>query len=93
MRHLSLFERAPAAYVSGANFYTNAGPGTTPGFLLSGYFRGASFNDGGSYGYYWSSTAYDSSSAYGLVFPSSYVNSANGNSRRFGFSVRCLANS
>ena len=72
-------------------FYTQAGPGTTPNFLLAGYYNSGSFSSGGSYGYYWSSTSGSGGSgARGLSFNSSYVNSAVLSSRRRGYSVRCL---
>ena len=72
-------------------FYTQAGPGTVPNFLLGGYYAGGSFYNGGSSGGYWSATSYSSSaSARRLYFNSSYVSSANSDSRRRGFSVRCI---
>ena len=71
-------------------FYTTAGPGTTPNFLLAGYYRSSTFGDGGAYGNYWSSASYSSTNAYDLGFGSSYVGSANAGSRRSGFSVRCV---
>ncbi|MBR0488264.1 hypothetical protein IJJ39_01145 [Candidatus Saccharibacteria bacterium] len=71
-------------------FLSLAGPGTTPNFLLSGYFNGTSFSDGGSYGYYWSSTVNGSSYAYDLFFGSGSVYPADYSSRRRGFPVRCL---
>ena len=77
-------------YESAGTFYTNAGPGTTPNFLLAGYYYSGSFNNGGSYGYYWSSTSYSSTSAYSLIFSSSSVLSADYYNRRGGFSVRCV---
>ncbi|MBQ3470441.1 hypothetical protein IJH23_01880, partial [Candidatus Saccharibacteria bacterium] len=78
-------------YESSATFYNNAGPGTTPGFLLAGLYSNGSFGNGGSYGRYWSSTSFSgTSSARDLYFDSSSVNSARGSSRRYGFSVRCL---
>ena len=77
-------------YQSAATFYNNAGPGTTPNFLLAGYYIFGSFGNGGSYGYYWSSTAYSSTYAYFLYFSSRSVNSANYNGRRVGVSVRCV---
>ena len=73
-----------------ATFYNNAGPGTTPNFLLAGYYYNGSFYNGGSFGLYWSSTAYSSSSAYYLSFGSGSVNSASYHYRRFGTSVRCV---
>ena len=79
-------------YQSSSTFYNNAGPNTTvPNFLLAGDYGNGSFSDGGSRGYYWSSTSYGSSNlARNLTFNSSNVNSANNNNRRNGFSVRCL---
>ena len=61
-------------------------------FLLAGSYDYSSFYNGGSYGYYWSSTSLSSNtSARYLYFYSSYVNSALSYYRRRGFSVRCLA--
>jgi uncharacterized protein (TIGR02145 family) len=76
---------------SDADFYTKAGPGTKPNFLLAGSYYDGSFYNGGSYGLYWSSTSSSSTNAYYLRFNSSYVSSASTNVRRTGFSVRCLA--
>ncbi len=73
-----------------ANFYNNAGPGTTSGFLLAGYYDYAKFYYGGSLGRYWSSTAGSTYYAYNLNFTSSNVESARDSSRRSGFSVRCV---
>jgi len=75
---------------SDTNFYTNAGPGTIPNFLLAGYYKSGSFVTGGSYGYYWSATSGSSTNGYYSDFNSSGVSSASGSNRRFGFSVRCL---
>ena len=73
-----------------STFYNNAGPGTTPNFMLAGFYYSSSLYNGGSDGYYWSSTSNSSSNAYYLSFHSSYVTSANDRSRRIGHSVRCL---
>ena len=74
-----------------ATFYNNAGPGTTPNFLLAGYYDYGLFFNGGSDGCYWSTTsASDTNIARYLYFTSSSVNSADYVSRRNGFSVRCL---
>ncbi|MBR0488155.1 hypothetical protein IJJ39_00545, partial [Candidatus Saccharibacteria bacterium] len=78
---------------STANFYNNAGPGTTPGFLLAGNYLSSAFYNGGSYGRYWSSTSKSGTGAYNLFFTSSHVNSAGYDYRRLGCSVRCLAKS
>ena len=76
---------------TGANFYNNAGPGTTPNFLLAGFYSNSSFNSGGSLGYYWSATSGSTSAdARYLVFSSGGVWSANIYHRRLGFAVRCI---
>ena len=63
-------------------------------FIHSGVVYGASFNDRGSYGCYWSSTAYSSYNAYllgfyrGTVYPGTdYVN------KYSGTPIRCLMSS
>lgn len=72
-------------------FYTQAGPGTAPNFLLAGYYDNGSFNSGGSGGGYWPSTSGSTgSNARNLYFYSSDVYSASDGNRRYGFSVRCL---
>ena len=72
-------------------FYTQAGPGTVPSFLLAGRYNSGSFINGGSYGYYWSSTS-DSNTSYAcyLYFNSSYVDLSDILNRSRGMSVRCL---
>ena len=56
----------------------------------AGYFNGTSCNNGGSYGYYWSSTL--DSSAYGryLGFYSGNVRPQRSGNRYYGFSVRAV---
>ena len=71
-------------------FNINAGPGTTPNFLLAGYYYSGSFYYGGSGGYYWSSSSGSSTNAYYLYFDSSSAYSANSSFRRVGFPVRCI---
>ena len=61
-------------------------------FVYSGYWYGSSAGSRGNYGYYWSSTAGDTSYAYSLYFNSDYVNpGTDGNGKYYGFSVRCVA--
>ena len=73
------------------DFYVQAGPGTVPNFLFSGYYYGGSFNDVGNYGYYWSSTSYSNIiDARYLYFGNNFVNSAPNDNRYYGLSVRCL---
>ena len=79
---------------STSNFYNQAGPSTTPDFLLAGLYGGGLFYSGGSYGLYWSATSYSSSTnARFLYFLSDGVDSARNVSRRYGYSVRCLIGS
>ena len=76
---------------STGNFYSQAGLGTTPNFLLAGGYYARSFISGDGYGVYWSSTSYSSSSrARSLYFNSSRVNTVNDYTRSGGYSVRCL---
>ena len=71
--------------------YGNIGPGTTPSFLLAGFYYYGSFYNGGSYGGYWSSTSSSYTNyARSLSFNSSNVYSADSYDRYYGFSVRCL---
>ncbi|MBQ3309480.1 InlB B-repeat-containing protein [Candidatus Saccharibacteria bacterium] len=59
-------------------------------FVLGGeYYNG--FSKAGSYGYYWSSTQYDSSSSYELYLFSSDGLIRSNSSKRNGFAVRCMA--
>ncbi|MBR0488484.1 hypothetical protein IJJ39_02315, partial [Candidatus Saccharibacteria bacterium] len=78
---------------TGGNFYSNAGPGTTPGFLLAGRYYNSTLSYSGAEGYYWSSTFGPSTNAYSLSLGPGYVNSANNYYRGHGWSVRCLAES
>ena len=55
-----------------------------------GYRVGSSVNSVGSDGDYWSSSAYDSSSAYEFYFSSTYVNSNYISFRDYGRSVRLV---
>lgn len=66
-----------------------------PGFKLGGRFLnngGGYFGGKGSYGYYWSSTAYDANRTYYLGFGSSGVNPAyDYGDKYYGRSVRCVS--
>ena len=91
LAHQYGLDSTTSIWESDNGFYTQAGPGTVPNFLLAGYYRSGSFSNGGSYGRYWSSTSYSSSdTARTLDFSSSRVGSADNYYRRNGFSVRCL---
>ena len=61
-------------------------------FVRSGYVDSGSLRYAGDYGYYWSSTAFSSTSyAYRLAFLSGAVAPSGSNYRYNGLSVRCLA--
>ena len=76
---------------TGATMYSRIGPGSTPNFLLAGFYDYGSFGYGGSRGRYWSSTSYSSTNyARFFNFGSANVNSANTDYRYVGASVRCL---
>jgi len=77
-----------------ADFFNQAGPSTTPNFLLAGYYNYGSFYNGGGHGYYLSSTS-DSNAYYArnLYFYSSSVDSASNYFRFGGYSVRCMLGS
>ena len=81
-----------ASSPTGASIYNAIGPGTSPNFLLSGYYDSSLFNNGGSRGAYWTATS--SSGSYrtmSLRFYGTYVDSADIRNRNPGYSVRCLA--
>ena len=91
LAHQYGLDSTTATYEFDDGFYTQAGPGTTPNFLLAGYYAYGSFYNGGSNGSYWSSTSGsgDDRARY-LIFRSSNVNSADNRDRSGGLSVRCL---
>lgn len=61
---------------------------------LSGYyFSHSRLDNSGSYGYWWSSAAYNGNSAYHLLASSSSVNPVESYNKFFGYSVRCVARS
>ena len=61
-------------------------------FLYSGYFYNSSAFGRGSYGDYWSSTAYSNLGSYYLYLSSSYAYSGTNNSYKYsGQSIRCTA--
>ena len=78
---------------STSNFYNQAGPGTTPNFLLASYYYEGWFfseasNDSGAY---WSATSVSSSrSAHYPFFLSEFISTEYSGSRKQGNSVRCL---
>lgn len=56
----------------------------------SGYRHGTGLDDRGSYGYYWSASLDSQTYGYNLLFNSTGVYPANGDSRFYGFSVRAV---
>ena len=83
-------------------YYTNATllaalQGSPSNFLLAGYYHNNSFNLGGSYGYYWSATAYSDNEtnyynhARDLLIVPPIVSSADYIDRSAGISIRCVA--
>ncbi len=65
--------------------------GSPVNFVLPGYRFGSSTTSQGTYGRYWSSTAYSSNSAYYLALNSSSVYPANYSNKYYGSTVRCVA--
>ena len=91
LAHQYGLDSTTSTYESDNGFYTQAGPGTTPNFLLAGYYGYSTFTNSDSDGYYWSSTSHGSVySARGLNLRSGYVGSADYYSRYRGHSVRCV---
>lgn len=61
------------------------------GFQLAGAYSSGSLYLSGSYGYYWSSTVYNSNYAYNLYLDSSSVSPQDNSNRYYGYSVRCVS--
>ena len=80
-----------AEYIALKNTYTTGATLTaSPWYgVYAGSYLNSSFNDGGSRGYYWSSTARNASYAYYLYLDSSLANTYN-RSKIYGFLVRCV---
>ena len=64
--------------------------GKIPGFLLGGRYNYYGANSVGSFGYYWSRTAFNGQYGYNLYLNTSSVNPAGNGSKYYGSSVRCL---
>jgi len=60
-------------------------------FLYSGYYFGSAANGRGSYGGYWSSTAFSAVSSFNFFLDVGYVYPTVFSSKFNGFAVRCLA--
>ena len=61
--------------------------------VYSGLYDNGSLYTTGSYGYWWSSTANDSSSQYSLYYTSGSLRAGSNGSKSVGFSVRCVRSS
>ena len=81
------FDKLTRAYGS---FYSQAGPNTTPNFLISRCYSNGAFCSG-SYGNYWSSTPNSVNVARNFYFNSSNANPGGGADYRYGFNIRCIA--
>ena len=77
--------------INGGSTTTDAGLIGTPWLAQRGGSWSSGFYNQGSNGYYWSSTQYSATSAYFLLFNSTFVGPANNNSKYNGFAVRCVA--
>jgi hypothetical protein len=76
--------------VNGVNGYTVTGQNGNSIFLpASGYYNGTTLSDSGTYGDYWSTDFYGSSSAYCLYFYSG-SKGVSGNNRYYGQSIRAV---
>ena len=61
--------------------------------VYSGYYDGGSLYSTGSYGYWWSATAYSSTTQYNLYYRSGNLYASDyGGGKYGGFSVRCIRN-
>jgi hypothetical protein len=77
--------------IAGRIFTGKGGYANSSLFLpAAGRFNGMSYGNGGSYGYYWSSTLYSSMGGRGLFFYSGNVGPQYDNGRYLGFSVRAV---
>ena len=59
-------------------------------FTLAGRFYNSAPTGRGSYGYYWSSTRYDTINMHDLYLNTSSANPSNGSNRYYGSSIRCI---
>ena len=58
--------------------------------IYSGRYRESTFYEGGNYGYYWSSTAYNAANSYRLRFNNSSVDFNSNSDKRSGYQIRCI---
>ncbi len=60
------------------------------GFTYAGYYNGTTLNNVGTFGYYWSSSIYNTYYSYYLYFNTWDVSPQNYDRKYFGFAVRCV---
>lgn len=77
--------------LSSPSFANNALTVNDVTWPAAGHYFGSSSNSVGSFGGYWSSTAYSGSNAYDLDFYSNLFRPAYANYKYNGYSVRCVA--
>ncbi|MBQ8991959.1 hypothetical protein IJ090_00790, partial [Candidatus Saccharibacteria bacterium] len=84
-----------AMYLQAASPLATSTQNNYAGFSYSGNWAGTNSSAGnlGSGGYYWSSSVYDTSGGYYLLFNSSYVYPQNHYGKYYGRAVRCVAKS
>ena len=77
------------------NSYTTGATLTKSPFfgVYSGNYNSSSFYQGGSGGFYWSSTAYGSEYAHRLYFYASSADVTNSSYKLYGYAIRCVAKS
>ena len=91
LAHQYGLDSTTTTYENDDGFYNQAGPGTTPNFLLTGLYNNGTYYNIGPRGYYWSATVLShDASAYNLNFHASNINSAYENTNNLGFPVRCI---
>ncbi|MBQ6375393.1 hypothetical protein IJJ37_00435, partial [Candidatus Saccharibacteria bacterium] len=60
------------------------------GAIYSGYYYGGTLYDSGLRGYWWSSTAGNTTGRYSLLYYSGKLYSGDVIGRQYGFSIRCV---
>lgn len=84
------YNSASAMLVNPTSATENTNGASAPGFLLGGRYNSSGADDVGSYGYYWSRTAFSAQNAYSLVLNTSSVNPADHYNKYRGMAVRCV---
>ena len=90
LAHLYGLDSTISTSENDGDFNINAGPGTIPNFLLTGFYNRSGFNVGNSYGDYWSATYNSNPNSLILNFDATGVRSASAQYKWLGFAVRCV---